>query len=205
MKVKLPVVFFCLLILTSACIAHWTSQAPMIDARGQHAAVSHPNGNIYVWGGFLGVGNPLSSLEIYNAATNTWTSGAPVPTPTRGQAFALGQDNMIYSISGYNFSYLTNAYKYDAATNTWTAIPSIPTACWECTAIAGANGNIYVFGGENAMNLVQIYNPLSNLWGSGAFIPVPVRMHSAVAAPNGKIYVIGGYNGTHAVWYKQIY
>ena len=181
----------------------------MVDARGQHAAAAHPNGNVYVWGGFIGVGNPLSSLEIYNAATNTWTSGAPVPAPTRGQAFALGQDNMIYSISGYNFNYLNDVYKYDVTTDTWTAIPAIPTACWECTAATGANGSIYVFGGETPFqvvaSIVQIYNPSSNLWGSGAPIPVPVKMHSAVAAPNGKIYVIGGYNGTNAVSNNQIY
>jgi PKD repeat protein/N-acetylneuraminic acid mutarotase len=205
MRKKLLLVFFYVFIASFTCSAQWTLMAPMVNARGQHAAVAHPNGNVYVWGGFVGVGNPMSSLEIYNEATDTWSSGASLPVATRGQAFALGQDNMIYSISGYNFSYINDVYKYDVAANTWTAIPPIPTACWESAAATGASGSIYIFGGENAMNLLQIYNPVSNMWGSGASLPVGVRMQSAVAAPNGKIYVIGGYNGITAVNNNQIY
>ena len=205
MKSKLPLVFFCLFSITLVSNAQWSIQAPMVNPRGQHAAVAHPNGNIYVWGGFVSPSSPIASLEIYNQASNTWSTGAPLPNPTRGQAFVLGQDNMVYSISGYNTSYLTTVYKYDVVANTWATVPPIPTACWECTGATGPNGNIYVFGGENAMNMLQIYNPTLNMWGSGAPLPVGVRMHSAITAQNGKIYVIGGYNGTSAVNNNQIY
>ena len=104
MKNKLLLVSLYVFTMAVTCSAQWTMQAPMITARGQHAAVAHPNGNVYVWGGFNN-SITFSSLEIYNQATDTWSSGAPLPTSIRGQAFALGQDNMIYSISGYNFSY----------------------------------------------------------------------------------------------------
>src|SRR5215212_9170974 len=150
MKTKLLVGFFYVFTIAFTCSAQWTVQAPMVNARGQHAAVAHPNGNVYVWGGFISPFAPHTSLEIYNQATNTWSSGAPIPNATRGMAFALGQDNMIYSISGYNTGYVTTSYKYDAATDAWTLIPPIPTPCWECAATTGQNGNIYVFGGENS-------------------------------------------------------
>ena len=205
MTKKIRVLFFCALTFTSVTNAQWIAQAPMAVARGQHGAVAHPNGNIYVWGGFTGSGTPFTSLEIYNHASNSWSVGAPIPQPTRGMAFALGQDNMIYSFGGFDLSWLSFVYKYDVVNDVWSLMAPMPVASWECTAATGPNGNIYVFAGENTMNLLQIYNPVSNTWSNGAPVPVAVRMHSAVTAPNGKIYVIGGYNGATAITNNQIY
>jgi len=190
--------------LTFTSSAQWVAQAPMNIARGQHGAIAHPNGNVYVWGGFNS-GSPFSSLEIYNQASNIWTTGAPIPIQTRGMAFALGLDSLLYCFGGFDATHLFTCFKYNVNTNSWTPIAPLPVASWECTAATAPNGNIYVFGGENSMNLVQVYNPVSNTWSAGAPLPVASRMHSAVTAPNGKIYVIGGYNGSTAITNNQIY
>lgn len=169
----------------------WTFQAPMMNFRGQHAVVAHPNGKAYVFGGYSG-SSPITSLEIYTATTNTWTSGASLPSAVRGHSFALGPDSNIYCFTGTLSSYSPACYKYSVASNTWTTIANIPTPCWESSA-ATVNGKIYVIGGENALALVQIYNPSNDTWSSGAPVPTPVQQHTCVAA-NGKIYVMGGYN-----------
>jgi N-acetylneuraminic acid mutarotase len=175
--------------------AQWYLQAPMTFNRGQHGAIAHPNGNVYVWGGFQNAGE-YSSLEIYNYASNTWSTGAPIPVPTRGMAFAFGQDSMIYSFGGFSGSHLNVVFRYDVNTNAWTSLAPMPTACWECTAATAPNGKIFVFGGENALTLVQVYDPIANTWTIASPMSLPSMMHSAVTAPNGKIYVMGGYNGT---------
>jgi len=176
----------------------------MTIARGQHGAITHPNGNVYVWGGFIN-GSEFTSLEIYNQATDTWSQGAPIPVATRGMAFALGQDNMIYSFGGYAGGHLNIAHRYDVITNAWTSLASMPVASWECTAATAPNGKIYVFGGENSMNLLQIYDPVLNTWSTGTPLPVMSRMHSAITANNGKIYVIGGWDGSTALPNNQVY
>lgn len=120
-------------------------------------------------------------------------------------AFEMGNDSMIYSFGGFDASWLNNSYKYNVTTNTWIPLANLPTPVWECTAAKALNGKIYVFGGENGMNLVQIYDPVLDTWSTGTPIPIGVRMHSAITAPNGKVYVIGGWSGSTAVANVQIY
>src|SRR3989304_8412988 len=103
---------FCSLLLTLSLSAQWTLQTPMVNARGQHGAVAHTNGKVYVWGGFVNA-NVFADLEIYDQATDTWTTGAPIPTATRGMAFELGNDGMVYSFGGFDGSHLFTSYKYD--------------------------------------------------------------------------------------------
>lgn len=192
------------LLLTYSLSAQWAFRAPMSGPRGQHGAVSHPNGNVYIFGGFTG-GPAFNTLLIYNEAGNSWSTGANIPSITRGPAYCLGQDSSIYCFGGYDPGWINTCYKYKPSTNTWTPLANLPTACWYAAAATAPNGKIYVIGGENAMNLVQIYDPVANTWSSGTAVPVPVKEHAAVAF-NGKIYVIGGLNGSAtAIGNVQIY
>ena len=78
------------------------------------------NGNIYVMGG-LGGANGTNLNRIYNIATNTWSSGAPVPVAVfdHGHAYYNGK---IYVIGGFANDVASSAvYAYDVATNTWSA------------------------------------------------------------------------------------
>ena len=59
----------------------------MPTARAQ-AAVASVNGVLYVAGGFAcGTGAPLTTVEMFDPATNAWTTAAPLPA---GQAGAVG-------------------------------------------------------------------------------------------------------------------
>ena len=57
----------------------WSNVAPLPVALGQ-AATGAWNGKIYVAGGFIGGTSVTNALRIYDIATNTWTSGANMPT-----------------------------------------------------------------------------------------------------------------------------
>jgi hypothetical protein len=48
--------------------------APMPTARGDLAAAAAA-GLVYVIGGFDTAGGPVATVEIYRAASNTWTAG----------------------------------------------------------------------------------------------------------------------------------
>ncbi|WP_167856393.1 kelch repeat-containing protein [Hymenobacter metallicola] len=181
----------------SRTLAPWVSLANLSQIRGQHAAVASGN-RIYVWGGYIGNSTStvteFSSLEIYNPATNTWTTGAPVPKIMRGQACAVGADGQIYSISGVNNGSptLTDTYRYNPATNVWTSVAPIPVGQWESAAATGQDGKIYVFGGTSNQLLTQIYTPSTNTWTTGANMPVGRHGHVAVTDANGLIHLIGG-------------
>jgi N-acetylneuraminic acid mutarotase len=58
----------------------WRKLAPMPTARGDLAAAA-VGGRVYVIGGLDAVGHPMATVEIYRVASNTWTSGTPLPAP----------------------------------------------------------------------------------------------------------------------------
>ena len=181
----------------------------MGTARAEEGAVAHPNGKIYVWGGYQGSFSvSLNSAEAYDIATNTWSTIAALPTSFRGPAAAVGLDGSIYSFGGYASGYTGASYKYDVAANTWTAIAPMPVVRWEARALRAADGRIFVFGGWNA-NLgtqvgdeVQIYNPTTNTWATGATMPTALFGAGAGIDAAGLMHLYGGittsFNPTQA-------
>jgi N-acetylneuraminic acid mutarotase len=175
----------------------WATVAPLSTARLLHASVAVGN-NIYVWGGYNnGSFFPaLSSLEIYNSLTNTWQSGAPVPLAMGEQAFAVGNDGLVYSFGGYDTDPIFNSYRYNPTTNTWTALAAIPNTAVEAGAATGNDGKIYVLGGIATETSNQIYNPTTNTWTTGAAMPTGRSEEVVVKDAAGLLHAIGGSNSS---------
>jgi N-acetylneuraminic acid mutarotase len=183
---------------TARTTASWQALAPMRVARAQHGAVAHPNGNLYVFGGYNGT-TTFSSMEAYNRATNTWSDLANMPVAMQGMATALDNAGNIYSFAGRDVSnYHSECYRYSPTTNTWTTIRVMPHPRWEARALRGLNGLIYVFGGwnfdDNALpgNEVQIYNPTTDSWTQGAPMPVALMGMAAAIDLTGNMHLYGG-------------
>ncbi|GAB2963491.1 hypothetical protein GCM10027048_35620 [Hymenobacter coalescens] len=191
-------------------ISAWATVASMATARGQHAAVAL-NNKIYVWGGYLDNGNatPIASMEIYDAATNTWSAGASLPTATRGHAYTVGRNGMLYSFGTIPGTTSTNAcYRYNPATNAWTSIASIPSYSFQAKASTGPDGRIYVIGGSLNSNDVRIYDPATDSWSVGAPLPTGRNGQAQVVDAANRIHVIGGiddYNAGAAITAHSIY
>ncbi|GAA4372108.1 hypothetical protein GCM10023186_01240 [Hymenobacter koreensis] len=170
----------------------------MSTARAQQGAVAHPNGNIYVFGGYNG-STTFNSTEAYNIATGIWTSRAPMPVPMQGPAAAVGLDGNIYSFAGRDQSiYRSECFRYNPTTNTWTTIASMPSARWEARALTAPSGLIYVFGGWNfdlgitPATDVQIYNPSTNTWSVGTSMPRAIMGMAAAIDAAGLMHIYGG-------------
>ncbi|MBI2428454.1 MAG: choice-of-anchor D domain-containing protein, partial [Ignavibacteriales bacterium] len=166
----------------------WITRAEMKTSRGQHGVVAHPNGKIYVFGGYNNTSGVLSTLEIYDPGSDSWSYGAPLPDANRGMSFAIDNNGFIYSIGGI----ISASYRYNPLTDNWSTIASMPVPIWEGAAVKGYDGRIYVFGGERALTSVQIYNPASNSWTTGSPMPTGRCQLGAVEGPGGFIYAIGG-------------
>jgi hypothetical protein len=176
--------------------AQWQQKTPMSTARGQTGVVAHPYGKIYVFGGYAG-GNAISTMEVYDIVTNTWSSASPLPVNDRGMASAIDDSGFIYSFGGIQ----NNSYRYNPTTNTWAPIPAPPSLLiWEAAAVTGADGRIYVFGGQQTSGYpypnVQIYDPATSTWTQGSAMPTARYQLGAVLGKNGLIYTIGGRDST---------
>ncbi|MEZ0228097.1 MAG: Kelch repeat-containing protein, partial [Planctomycetota bacterium] len=168
-------------------------------ARTDLAAVLGPDNVIYALGGRGTDGVPLSSVERFDPATNSWSTAPSMPSARYGFGAVALTDGRILVIGGWdaNGDVISSIDAYDTATGAWSGpIANLPVAVGGCAAAVGADGRVYVFGGRNASgsvtNLVQIYDPTTGSWSSGNKLPHSAASLTATAAPDGRIYVMGG-------------
>src|SRR4029450_13974514 len=147
----------------------WNNVAPLPVALGQ-GTIGASNGKIYVAGGFIGGTNVTNALRIYDIASNTWTSGANMPTSPGVEAAAGAVVNgKFYVMGGDDFTNgLNTTFIYDIATNTWTMGATLPDNRTNTYGTA-YNGLIYVYGGVilpdfTTTDTLLRYHPVANSW-----------------------------------------
>lgn len=158
----------------------WVSKTPMPTARAD-LGVAVVNGKIYAIGGTVLVyqdalrtdSKEVGVNEVYDPATNTWTTKKPMPIPSSNFAVAVYQ-NKIYCMGGgvtdfYNVSKgnwdvkLGTGFNqvYDPATDKWENRTSMPFP--EINSQANVvNGKIYLLGGHPNATLNEVYDPIND-------------------------------------------
>jgi N-acetylneuraminic acid mutarotase len=149
-----------------------TDLAPMPTARGSFAVVTGPDGKLYAMGGFnvdsLPSSNSLDTVEVYDPATDSWSTAAPMLTARRDLAAAVGPDGRIYALGGLTWDGLAyhlvdTVEAYDPVTDSWTTIDSVHhlTPRWGLAAATDADGRIFALGGlgTGILNTVEVYGP----------------------------------------------
>ncbi len=162
------------------------------------------NGKIYLIGGTtINTDETLSVFnlnEVYDPATDTWTTKAPLPTAVTTFASAV-VDGKIYVIGGQEYDeplsdcYLTQIY--NAQTDSWSNGATTPNIASGAAAAATtgvyAPKRIYVLGGGTGLShsyLNRIYDPEVDKWSYGA----PMLMRTAglgVAVVDDVLYALG--------------
>lgn len=151
----------------------WTTKTPMLHQRDNAANVVL-NGKIYVFAGAPAGVSVLSSMEVYDPATDTWpvnnpatsTPWASMPAPRYGPA-AVANNGLIYVMGGTSIvngqSPIYPMTVYNPASNSWSstvptnaattttgtagqALAPIPTGRWGFE-VAVVDGLMYAIGG----------------------------------------------------------
>jgi N-acetylneuraminic acid mutarotase len=139
----------------------WTT---LHATRPDGSLVYHPlgmgggiGGKFYVVGG-----GRANKLDVYDPATNQWTSRAPLPRPRwDGGGVALG--GKLYVIGGMtetpegSWQAVRTTTVYDPATNTWTIKRPMPTAR------SGIRGSPVTVNGQGRIEVVGGRRPGNNL------------------------------------------
>ncbi len=175
----------------------WTTRAPMSLARGGLGAASWGN-KIYAVGGrnggSYGFGTIYSRNEVYDPATNRWTTLASMPIAVSDNYATVAYSGKVYVFGGTDgVNDRSDVQIYNIATNTWTLGAPMPTP--RGAAMAGVIGDkIAVFGGYSGVNLrvTELYDPMSNSWVTGPEMPFAVsEMAQGVTYDSRGIYAIG--------------
>lgn len=181
----------------------WVDKAEMPTPRFGFAIATY-QGKIYCIGGaptlHFSLGNFEFNLstanEVYDPATDTWTTQASMPQGSDAKAAVV--NNKIYVISSSMLNpNLRLTQVYDPQTNQWTTKTSIPRGT--CSAAAAIENKIYVFGGYDYSanhNIAQIYDTDTDSWTLASSPPVYMGGYIASAVTTGtlaapKIHVFG--------------
>lgn len=178
----------------------WEMRTPSPNPRGGLSA-SVFNDKIYLIGGedsYSWMGLPYvqhSTLnEMYDPATDSWTTMAPMLAEVGSSALTAVVDGKIYVFGNVAVTQI-----YDTQTNTWSYGPAMPAMPYSVSygAAAATTGacapkRIYRIGGLGEV-LTQIFDPATQSWSTGAAMPTPRRFLS-VAVVDDLLYVIGGEN-----------
>ena len=128
------------------------------------------NGKIYVMGGNGGNASnylPVSTMEVFDPATNSWSTPSTIGSLYPRQFFtSCVLDNKIYVIGGDIGGMInpTNSVQiFDPAMNSWTQLfaDGNLTPRMQLTSCV-VNGKIYVLGGyipHQELNTVEVYDP----------------------------------------------
>lgn len=163
-----------------------------------HAKPINYNNKIYVFlGGIVNTGIDTilhKSIQIYDIASNTWSTSSNVPFVRFGYTLNL-IDDKVYLIGGYDSSTFSNDVKiFDLKKETWKNGSSMPS--YRCYAMsASINNKIYVFGGNNLnhkiYNTTDIYDPVTDTWTNGNNLIIGRRFTQSIII-NNKLFIVGG-------------
>ena len=128
----------------------YTPAASLNIGRGNHTQIELANGRVMALAGITTPSDtPISSYEIYNAATNVWTLFPSSPINGNYPGMISNVCGEVFAWGGHNSSNnSTNvSYEYDVATDTWTALPNFPIAVAGQAYGQFSDGKIIACGG----------------------------------------------------------
>ncbi|MFZ1178064.1 MAG: protein kinase, partial [Mycobacterium sp.] len=170
--------------------AHWVELPHMLQPRAA-AAAAVVGDRIIVTGGVDANGGMLNTTEIFDG--NSWTLGAPIPTP-RQMLAAASDGKLVYTVGGTNGnSDLATVEAYDPAAKTWTPLAGLPQARSDL-GVAIADGRLVAVGGLSAGQVLKSVAVLDLMTKTWAGLPdmKTARHGMAVDAVGKSVYAIGG-------------
>lgn len=133
----------------------WTFTGSMSVARSGASATLLPNGHVLVAAGSTGRCCPwtadLTSAELYDPSTGTWTTTGSMSTARDAFAATLLNSGQVLVAGGENSSGtpLSAAESYDPAMGTWSPTGSLVTARVSLVAADLDDGQVLVAGGSS--------------------------------------------------------
>jgi serine/threonine-protein kinase PknK len=169
---------------------HWVELPHMLQPRAA-AAAAVVGDRIIVTGGVGANGALLNTTEIFDG--NSWSLGAPIPTPR--QMLATASDGkLVYAVGGTNGkSDLATVEAYDQAAKAWTRLPDLSQPRSDL-GVAIADRRLVAAGGLSAGQVLKSVAMLDLVTKTWAGLPdmETARHGMAVDAVAKSVYAIGG-------------
>ena len=195
---------------------------PMHEARKFHSSELLMDGRVLVVGGQDSRLKAMSSTELYDPQTGTWSQTGSMSVPRRDHNTILLPDGRALAIGGVgaDLKALSSAEIYDPQTGAWSPVPSMAVARRGHSALPLADGRVLVFGGVGASlsqgsgsaagqsgsggvdttgaarpsmpNLPELYDPTAEKWRGAGFVRGTMA-HTLTLLEDGQALQAGGF------------
>ena len=199
--------------LYDAAGGRWSETGSLSHARGDHFAVRLGDGRVLVSGGqFLGDADEegkrgievLSSTEIYDPGTLSWSPAADMTSPRQRHSGVLLPDGRVMVAGGAGGDgALASAEVYDPASDTWEAADPMSNERAFPVALSLQGGGILVMGGAGGS--AEIYDPASGTWSSSGSLSTRVTQAATTLLADGRVLVAAGFGPQGGLRTVEVY
>ena len=183
----------------------WTA-GPALPRVGFATAAAASGGRLHMVGGWNYSNTASASLashSVFDLASQSWTSVAPLAT-ARNAAGAAAIDGRLFVVGGRSPGIRASDQQslaileiYTPTADQWLTAAPLPTARGSLAVVA-LGGRLYALGGESTpgtvSNAVERFDPVAQSW--SVLSAMPYRSHGLGAVAVGDaIYVMGGFAG----------
>jgi hypothetical protein len=195
----------------------WSAGGTLNTRRSLHAATLLADGRVLVAGGRTCDQPPpavcdftfrSAEAEIYNPATNTWTTTGTLFIPRHTNRAALLPDGRVLLPAGFDQTgNNSSAELFSPTTGTWSSCPTPAAPTPDCpgSLLAGRaraggtlllDGRVIVAGGFPNTNTAELYDPSTGAWSGTGLMKGNGRFnHYYALLPDGRYLLAGGGNG----------
>ena len=189
----------------------WQVTSNMSTARVNPTATLLNNGKVLVVGGYSYDSDccPLTSAEIYDPATGTFSPTGSLSTGRRNSTATLLNNGSVLIAGGYDGSNLDAPEIYDPVTGKFSVTGSMGTPRRFPTANLLLDGKVLVLGGYGANDTVlasaSLYNSQTGTFSYTGSMNNPTGRQTSTLLIDGKVLVAGGYNLTNVLSSAELY
>ncbi len=187
----------------------WIVTGSLNTSRYGAGAALLQNGQVLVAGGIwyddFGDGFTLTSAELYNPATGTWTTISPTHVARDTRVAALLSTGQVLVAGGSDDlgHAITSAELYNPSTNAWSFTGSMPVDLNETVTVL-QSGKVLVTGVDSSHS-AELYNPTTGTWSLTGSLNTLRGFAQTVLLPNGKGLIAGGERSSTATASAELY
>jgi len=176
-----------------------TAIRSMTAKRAAHTATLLDNGKVLIAGGFVGDGEGLSSVELFDPTSGTFASAGNMSAARASHTATLLRNGKVLIAGGYNVDYLGSAELFDPATNRFTSVGKMVTARSDHKAILLNDGKVLLAGGVGKgwtfLSEAELFDPKSNTFTTTGGMTTASESHTATLLNDGRVLITGGHKG----------